>query len=210
MDHMLEKPEYPFGTQGGENPTVGSISRKDLYAAWLAGAIDGEGCIHAKWGVQSNPIRGATSSDKRLRVTVTIANTHYLFIRKVTECLVELGVSFNVPSSARRARPGKNSRSMVQLVVEGKGRMLKLLPAVIPHLSCKRRQAELALELIQYRESLALSGRESKGRFGNLNLRDDTRINWFIDEIKREKWETPDILSFSRKPNTVFGESSET
>jgi hypothetical protein len=143
-------------------------------------------------------------------VTVTIANTHHLLIRKVTECLLELGVPFNVPGSARRARPGRKERSMVQLVVEGKGRMFKLLPAIIPYLSCKRRQAELALELIQYRESLAIAGRESKGRFGLLNLRDDPKINWYIAQIKREKWEFPDILTFSRMPNALFGESSET
>ncbi len=205
---MLEQLVYPPGTHThvGENPAVEPISRKDLCAAWLAGAIDGEGCIHARWGTQTNPYRGATSSDKRLRIAVTIANTHPLFIRKVTECLLELGVPFASESLYRR----ENRRPMIQVLMEGKGKLLKLLPAVIPHLSCKRRQAELALELIRYRESLAINGRESKGRFGNMNLRDDDRLNWFIAELRREKRDCPSILTFSRKPNTLFGESSET
>lgn len=209
---MLEEPAYPIGTHGGENPTVGQISRKDLCAVWLAAAIDGEGCIFARWGTQTNPNRTAASSDQRLRVSVTIYNTHPLFIRKVTECLLALDVKFNAPASGRNTpRPnGAKDRPGIQIVIEGKGRMYKLLPAIIPHLSAKKRQAELALALIEYRESLAIKGRESKGRFGNLNLHDDPRIAWHIAEIKREKHEFPSVLEYSRKPNALFGESSET
>jgi hypothetical protein len=208
---MLEEPEYPFGTHGGENPTVGQISRKDLCAAWLAAAIDGEGCIHARWGTQTN-LKSAAINDRRLRVSVTIYNTHPLFIRKVTECLVELGVPFNAPAAGRLSpRPnGAKDRPGIQIVIEGKGRLLKLLPAIIPHLSAKKRQAELALSLIEYREGLAIKGRESKGRFGTLNLRQDPQIAEFVAEIKREKHEFPSVLGYSRRPNAVFGESSET
>lgn len=201
---MLEEPVYPISTQGGENLTVGQISRKDLCAAWLAGAIDGEGCIFARWGTQTNP---GYKGDKRLRISVTIYNTHPLFIRKVTECLLALGVSFNAPACNRKA---SGERAGIQIVIEGKGRLRKLLPAVIPHLSGKRKQAELALELIEYRESLAIDGREAKGRFGNMDLRSDVRINALIAEIKSEKWEHPSVLNYSRKPNALFGESSET
>lgn len=212
VDHLLEEPVHPFGTHGGENPTVGQISRKDLCAAWLAAAIDGEGCIFARWGTQNNPNRGPQSSDKRLRVSVTIYNTHPLFIRKVTECLLVLDVKFNAPASGRNTprSNGAKDRAGIQIVIEGKGRLYKLLPAIIPHLSAKQRQAELALALITYRESLAIEGRESKGRFGNLNLRDDQTINGLIAEIKREKHDFPSVLQYSRKPNVLFGESSET
>ena len=212
VDHMLEEPVYLSGTHGGENPAVGQISRKDLCAAWLAAAIDGEGCVFARWATQTNPNRSAASADQRLRVSVTIYNTHPLFIRKVTECLLELGVNFNAPACGRltpRAN-GVKDRPGIQIVIEGKGRLYKLLPAIIPHLSAKKRQAELALALIEYRESLAIKGRESKGRFGNLNLRDDEKIASFIAEIKREKHDFPSVLEYSRKPNMLFGESSET
>ena len=205
---MLETPEHPLGTHGGENPTVRPISRKDLLVAWFAGAVDGEGCFHARWGTQTNPNRGAGSDDKRLRVSLTIDNIHYLFIRKVTECLLAMDVRFNTPANA--ARPNDRSRAMVQVVIEGKGKLFKLLPAIIPHLANKKRQAELCLDLIRYRESLATEGRDKRQRFQNLDLRSDPKIACYIAEIKREKWDIPNILSFSRKPNTLFGESSET
>lgn len=212
MDHLLEEPEYPISTHGGENLTVGQISRKDLCAVWLAAAIDGEGCIFARWGTQTNPNRGEASSDRRLRVSVTIYNTHPLFIRKVTECLLALDVRFNAPACGRNTprANGSKDRPGIQIVIEGKGRLYKLLPAIIPHLSAKKRQAELALELIQYRESLAIKGRESKGRFGNMNLRDDANIARLIAEVKREKHDFPSVLEYSREPNVLFGESSET
>ena len=208
MDHMLEQLDRSSGTHGGKNPATEPISRKDLLAAWLAGAVDGEGCFHARWGTQTNHNRGPGSDDKRLRISLTIDNTHHLFIRKVTECLLALDVRFNTPANA--ARPNNRSRAMIQIVIEGKGKLLKLLPAIIPHLANKKRQAELCLELIRYRESLAAAGRDGSYRFRNMNLRSDPKIAWFMGEIKREKWDIPNILSFSRKPNTLFGESSET
>jgi hypothetical protein len=211
MDHMLEELAYPIGTHGGENPTVEQISRKDLYAAWLAGAIDGEGCIFARWGTQTN-LKSAAVNDRRLRVSVTIYNTHPVFIRKVTECLLALDVRFNAPACGRNTprANGQNDRPGIQIVIEGHGRLCKLLPAIIPHLSAKRRQAELALSLVEYREKLAIAGRTSKGRFGTLDLREDTFIAMCIAEIKREKHDFPSVLGYSRKPNELFGESSET
>jgi len=203
---MLETPVYPIGTSNGENPTVGSISRKELSAVWLAAAIDGEGCIAANWWKQTDP-RQKGLGRKCLRVSVKVYNTHPLFIRKVTECFVHLGIRFTVTGQAQRKsgdRPG------VSVCVESMGQLRKLLPEIIPHLTAKKLQAELALQLLEHRESLAINERGVKGRYGNLDLASDEKLQWFVAEIKREKNDFPSVFSFSRKPNEVFGLSSET
>ena len=203
---MLETPEHPTGTLSGKNPAVGSISRKELSAVWLAAAIDGEGCIAANWWKQTDP-RQAGMGRKCLRVSVKVYNTHPLFVRKVTECLVELGIRFSVSGQAERKtgdRPG------VTVCIESMGQLRKLLPEITPYLTAKKRQAELALQLLEYRESLAINQRGVKGRFGNLDLTTDERLLWLVSEIKREKHDFPSVFSFSRKSNEVFGLSSET
>lgn len=204
---MLETLDSLTGSHGAENPVAETISRKDVLTAWLAGVIDGEGSIFAQFGKQTNqPQKGYNT----LRIRLTISNTHYLVIKKCTEVLLELGVGFNcvAMNGYRTKTPG--AKHCATVVIEGKGRMRKLLPFIIPHLTCKKIQAELALELIEYRESLAIHGKESKGRYGKMSLSDDSKIQDYIKRIKDEKRNYPSVFDFSRLPNQIFGESSET
>lgn len=206
VSQMLETLDSLSDTHGGDNSAAETISRKDLDLAWLAGIIDGEGCISAYWWKQTNP---SCRGNHSIRVGLNISNTNSSMIRRVTEIMVAHAVSFNLTASKSRGR-GVIERSCVSVVVMGKARLTKLLPLLIPHLTVKRMQAILALELIAYRESLAVHGREGKGRFNGMSLRDDERINSLIKQIKDEKWADDDILSFSRRPGKVFGESSTT
>lgn len=206
MDHMLEQPEYPSGALSGENPAVGSISRKELSAVWLAAAIDGEGCIAANWWKQTNP-DPRYNGKPNLRLTVKIYNTHPLFIRKVTECLVELGIRFTVTGQAARKsgdRPGVN------VCIDSRPQIESLLPQIIPYLTMKKRQAELTIELLAYRQTLVSHERGCKGTYSRLALHEDETVLRLVAEIKREKHDFPSVFSFSRKPNVVFGLSSET
>jgi hypothetical protein len=200
---MLEQLNSPNGTQESENPLAESISRKDVWLAWLAGVIEGEGCISVKWGLQTNQKH---YGDNRIRTIVNIYNTNPYLIKKIGEVLVENEIPFCQCGSTRSngERPG------VAVIVDGKQRVKKLLNLVLPYLVGKRRQAELTLELIDYRESLAIKGRESKGRFGNLKLRDDFKIQSLIDEIANEKRNYPSVLTFSRQANIPLGESPTT
>jgi hypothetical protein len=200
---MLESLDSPTSTHGGENLAAESISRKDVCAAYLAGVMDGEGCIHARFGRQTNPrYRGGNT----LRIGVTIYNTHHALVRRVTECLTFLEVPFSMSATGRK----NNEKPGVNVVVEGKGRTAKLLNILLPYLSAKKMQAVLALELIAYRESLAVKLPGLKGRFGKANLQEDEKILSLIRQIKREKSDFPSILEFSRLPNRVLGESSTT
>jgi hypothetical protein len=203
---MLEQPEHPSDTLSGENSAVGSISRKELSSVWLAAAIDGEGCIAANWWKQTNPdVR--YKGKPNLRLTVKIYNTHPLFIRRITECLVVLGIRFTVTGqSARKSgeRPG------VTVCVDARPQIQKLLPIIVPYLTVKKRQAELILELLAYRDTLSGQERGCKGTFSRLALHEDDNVKRLVAEIKREKHDFPSVFSFSRRPNEVFGLSSET
>jgi len=140
-----------------------TISRKDVCAAWLAGAFDGEGCVYAYFKPQTNP-----NCTKRMTLTMggTIYNTHPLFIAKITESLEILGIPYNYVAGKRKNgdRPG------VSINIQGRGRAKKFFSSILPYLASKKRQAELAMELIAYRESLVIRNHGPKGIFKNMTL----------------------------------------
>lgn len=202
---MLEQLDSPTGTQGGDNPAAESISRKDVLLAWLAGAFDGEGCIYAYFRTQTNPkCRGR----RTLGIGATISNNHPLFIEKVGSALKIIGVQFSYTVAGRDIKTRRNV--CVDIKIAGKGRLRALLTAIIPYLSCKRKQAELVLELIDYRESLAARSQNKKGVFQEMTLEDDETVVNLVQAIKDEKWQYRSPLTFSRKPNAVFDASSTT
>lgn len=198
---MLEQLNNVLATHGGEDATPESISRKDTNLSWLAGFIDGEGCIWAGTRVVNGGVK--------LIILVTITNANPLAIRKVTEILSSYGVGFSIQAM----QPKSKSRAQGTVRVEGKGRVSKLLALIIQYLVVKRRRAELMQELIEYRTSLA------NNYTGNLTddsakfvktVANDTHIQYLIGQLKDETNNYPSVLDFSRKPNIPFGESSET
>ena len=182
---------------------VESISRKDSAALWLAGAIDGEGCFSAF-------IREKIDGPYKLQnliVKMHLSNTHPVFITRATECLMELGVSFHVSVRDYAKIPKQEHwKPCADVSVSGQGRMRKLLPLIIPHLSCKKPQAELLKELLAYREILRqkFSGGNGAHRDG-MGLESDELIAKAIVDLAKLKREHPTVLQFSRKPNQVFG-----
>ena len=202
MSYMLETLESPFDTHGGKNSMAESISRKDVGLAWLAGVIEGEGCISVRWGTQTAP---GHEGDNRMRTLVNIYNNHPFLLKRVTEILVENEVPFCYALSKRT-----DEKSGMAILVEGKGRVKKLLNLVMPYLFSKKRQAELTLEAIEYRESLAVNSREVKGRFGGMRLQDNQKLTSLIGQIRSEKTNVPSVLDCSRIPNSVLRISSTT
>lgn len=200
---MLETLDSLSTTHCGENVQAESISRKDTAAINLAGMIDGEGCISAYFKKQTNPKAKHCTT---LKLSITVYNTHPTFVRRVSEHLKVLEVPFTFSLSTRKNK----ERVGVSVVVEGFGRTAKLLSFIIPHLSAKRRQAELLLELVEYRTSLLTRYQNEKGCFVGMNLNADENVKRLIDAIRLEKHEYPCVTKFSRRPNCVFGESSET
>lgn len=200
---MLETLNSPLTTQDGKNVAAEPISRKDTAAINLAGMIDGEGCVSAYFKKQTNPkSRHCTT----LKLSITVYNTHPTFIRRVSEHLKTLEVPFTYSLGNRKG----TEKHGVSVVVEGFGRTAKLLPLIIPYLSAKRRQAELLLELVEYRTSLLARFQNERGCFIGMNLNNDENVKRLIEAIRVEKHEYPCVTTFSRRPNCIFGESSET
>ncbi len=195
-DHMLEQLVESESTQGGENLSAESISRKDINLSWLGGIIDGEGCIFA--GFRN------IQEDNNLTVRVTVYNTHPFIIRKVTEVLLENEIPFYIsaPCGPKKSKPG------VTVIIGGKGRVKKLLSIVIPYLYSKRKRAELVIQLIEYRESLAAPGK--KATWHGVSLQGEPTIKAMVESIRDEVHNYPSVLGFSRQSNQLFGESSET
>jgi hypothetical protein len=180
-----------------------TISRKDVCAAWLAGAFEGEGCVFAYFKKQTNP-----NCTTRMTLTMggSIYNTHPVFIQRVTESLDELGIpySYVIGKRTNGDKPG------VSVTIQGRGRSKKFYSLIIPHLASKKRQAELVLDLIAYRESLVIRNQGPKGMYANMTLEDDDQIKELCGKIKKEKHDYPSVLLFSRKANNVLGVSSTT
>jgi len=196
---MQESLKSLSGTQVGNNPEAESTRRKDTDLAWLGAIIDGEGCIYAGFRNQKEC--------NNLTVRVTIYNTHPLIIRRTTEilCRLEVGFYISSPQSPKKSKPG------VCITIGGKQRVKKLLEQVIPYLFAKRRRSELAIELVDYRESLAVAaGQDKSCKFHGVSLQGEPRIKELVEKIRDEVHNYPSILNFSREANKPFGESSET
>lgn len=182
--------------------TVEAISRKDSAAIWLAGAIDGEGCFSA---FMREKIDGPYKL-QNLIIKAQVSNTHPVFIKKVTECLTELEVPFHVEVREHDRKDKTSWKPCGAVVVSGQGRMRKLLPLIIPHLSSKRPEAELLKDLLAYREVIRQKFAGGNGAHrGGGGLEKDELVLKAIEDLGKLKREYPSVLEFSRKPNQIFG-----
>jgi len=114
-----------------------TISKEE--AAWLAGILDGEGCLQI--GIRPEP-------RETLRLLVEIVNTCPYMIRRVSEIYKKMGLVFCIGFGHWR-----NDSEYLKIAVSGHGSLEKLLEAVIPHLTTKREQAELIWNFIQWRKT---------------------------------------------------------
>jgi len=162
-----------------------TISKTEL--AWLAGIIDGEGCIVAYWKNQSK------NGTYRLEVGVSIINTDVLMIKEISRICAKNRIGFAYALN----NPKPPRRKAMQIVIHGQGRTKKLLNAVMPYLITKKEQAEILLDLIHYRQSLGYiptgckRGRnDEEGNYTIVRdekwipLYENEKINSFIQQIK--------------------------
>lgn len=189
---MLETLESQNGTQGGENPSVTKPISREANAAFIAAFLEGEGTIHA--GVED---RSKRNLGPMLRLAVRLTNNNYLLLNKGAQILLDEQIPFCWTLDPRDGLKGK---ACANIHIAGKKRIKKFLEFVLPHMSSKKRQAELMLDLINYRESLVLSSkRDTRGE-----LMSDPKIVELIKEIKTEKHNYPSVINFSRQPNQLL------
>lgn len=101
-------------------------------AAWLAGIIDGEGCISL--------FRRSTYYVP----AVKISNTNEKLINKCKQILDDADIQYCVRYSDRGER--KNAKPAWELTLESRPRVIAVLNLVLPYLVAKTEQAELVLD----------------------------------------------------------------
>jgi len=119
--------------------------------AYIAGFIDGEGCISL------HSIRHVRGSRTTVSPRLIIVNTHKGVIDYLAEKL----------NTTIYARPScGNAKGTFRMSVQGKKRLIPLLHLLLPYLIVKKLQAELIIEWAD--------GRDESGRFS-------TRDKWYVE-----------------------------
>jgi hypothetical protein len=143
--------------------------------AWLAGIIDGEGYLGVYFTTR-NRTQGAHHV-KQLVAKLSITNTKPSLIKKVVSILKDMEIKPYIQVDTRT----RDNMAFI-VIVSGKKFLRKLLPKLVPHLTCKKNEAEGILDLFDY---LELRGRSSK--YSLEYIFDDPKVLEKVEEIKQMK-----------------------
>lgn len=171
------------------------ISREQI--GWLAGIIDGEGCITAGWRYYKPESDSGKYKHHTQRATLymwlTVSNSNSHLLQRVSEIYKKIpGVGFCYTVAKNK----KNNHWIININTTGKGSTRKILELVLPHLTVKKLQAETMLELIDYRISMGYLGKSIKNR---PKLQDDPCIQLYLDRLHRLKKEQPILPSETKR-----------
>jgi hypothetical protein len=119
---------------------MGNQQETDL--AYLAGILDGEGCIHLSF--RAGKTEGKGNFNRRVQIT----NTSAVLVDFVTEFLTTQEIPFYVQWNRH---VGKNHRPYATIMLSKLEGIKKFLSALLPYLRIKKRQAELMLEFVDSR-----------------------------------------------------------
>lgn len=125
----------------------------DLEVGWLAGVIDGEGCISISTDKKAN----------RLHAQVFLTNSNQELLMKARRIMLEIGVEnprLHIHSIGNSKFSYRSNVACHRIYIGTALGMTKLLQAILPQLTSKRLQAELMLEFLQHRK-----GRSARVRF---------------------------------------------
>lgn len=130
-----------------ENVSVRSISR-EVDLAWLAGIIDGEGCLTVD-------LKKADNGKFYLQPKVRVINTDVRMIEKVARIYVALNVVFFYNINKKRKDHYKDQTA---IVISSQGSSLKVLKAIRPYLANKQKIADAMIEVIEYVQAFPKGG----------------------------------------------------
>ncbi len=153
-----------------------SISR-EVDKAWLAGFLDGEGCITAWFYTCKPPRRGL-----QFVVRVHFSNNDAIIIRKSSEILSSMQIGYCYQLQKRK---NEKHNTGIVLTVNGKGRIKKLLNNLMPYLTGKKEQAEIMLKVIDRREEMTRP--RKKGKY----LTDDVILVSLVKDLRKAKHTLP-------------------
>ena len=113
--------------------------------AWLAAALDGEGCIYIHLVT-----RPGARNQKRLKLIVNISNTNRAFVDRA-KTITGRGVIATMKQNTAARRYGKTFVPCFVWMLQNQQEVLELLPQILPHLIIKRAKAEAVLAYLRRR-----------------------------------------------------------
>jgi hypothetical protein len=125
--------------------------RREVDLAWLAGIVDGEGCL-------SVDLKLAQNGKMYLMPKIRIINTDVRMIQKVARIYADLGVVFYYNLNKKRKASYKDQ---VAIIVSSQGSSVKVLEGIIPHLANKQDAAQAMLAVINFVQSFPKGGNTS-------------------------------------------------
>lgn len=138
--------------------------RLDQRLAWLAGIIDGEGCIHVRARQLNGAVRGGKYYGPISTIGVEIQNTDAAMLQEVIDIADALCIQTRVYWYQRPDRP--TAKILGRVLFSGFGPARIILEAVLPYLVTKKNRAQLALQAIAARA-------RAKGKGGWKPIQDD-------------------------------------
>lgn len=112
--------------------------------AWLAGIIDGEGCIQMIMGHDKK-----NNNKPFIRCKFTITNTCQILLDECEEILEDLGIKATKYVHPSGKKFGYNWKERTQLTIQNRVELRQLLITVVPYLISKKKVAELMLEHLE-------------------------------------------------------------
>ncbi len=133
-----------------ENSQVRSISREaDL--AWLAGIIDGEGCI-------SLDVKKAINEKFYIMPKVRIINTDVRMIQKASRIYSALNVVYYYNINRKRK---EHYKDQLAIIISSQGSSLKILSAILEFLANKQEIAKKMIAVLEFVRSYPKGGNTS-------------------------------------------------
>lgn len=102
---------------------------KNIELAWLAGIIDGEGCIGLYYNRKNNAA---------YRPIITIVNTNNKLIIRICSLLNKLNIKYYF--GTRKQNIQKNWKKSYCITIQYKKGVNKLLESIIPYIHAKKKQ----------------------------------------------------------------------
>ena len=118
-------------------------NQQETSIAWLAGILDGEGWVG--FNVRKRHHTGRGKVKPHILPWITVQSTTYELVEKCVIVCSSVGIASTL---GKPFRVTKANKPVWHWHLAGSKRVSALLPLVLPHLTCKRRNAENILAFI--------------------------------------------------------------
>lgn len=157
----------------------------DHRLAYLAGLIDGEGCISHRLARMNYVRKRDGGQSFGLDFKVSIANTDMLMIEEIQSIALAIGTKCLVFCLQQQ---GPRFKPIWHASFDSGKRVEAVLSATLPYLITKRERAERTLALIRYWRK----ARWAKGQQGGLSPSDDAWLMKQLGDLKHLNRRGPD------------------